>query len=254
MVDKPDMSDSKPDATAAKSADAEPVTRAELAELRELTTSLLQTVGTLRTEDARAREFRGLIEDVRAAARGIAVPAPRPLEKDREAGCGCGPCGCLSSDCCLFEIVMTHARATEMQLPTEPFDSNVLPFGEMEVRFFASIAGVGAVIPNLWSTLLLRKNVAKPGLWSPVGVRIGTVTVCKGKPQTTTIDVHGIEMDEGGAEELGLRSEYGSGSTSFVLDCCMSVPFVATVDVQLNTGGLAGGAVEAKFEARKICC
>ena len=81
MVDKPDMSDSKPDATAAKSADAEPVTRAELAELRELTTSLLQTVGTLRTEDARAREFRGLIEDVRAAAR----PSRRP-DRSRRTG------------------------------------------------------------------------------------------------------------------------------------------------------------------------
>ena len=39
-----------------------------------------------------------------------------------------------------------------------------------------------------------------------------------------------------------------------VLNCCMSEPFTCLVDVQLSEYGLGGGAIEVKFEAKKICC
>lgn len=238
---------------------AEGVSHEEMAELRELTSSLLQAVGAMQAQDARSQQFRSLAEDVRTAARTLAVAAPAargpvPGYEEQRDDCGCGPCSCLSSACCLFEIRLTHARVTEMQLPTEPFDSNVNPFAEMEVRLFASIGGIGAVIPNLWSTLLLRKNLMRPGLWSPVGIPIGTVSVCRGKSQIFTIDVQAVEVDDGGVEALGVRDEYGSGSEDMVLDCCVSMPIEKDVGVQLDNGGLGGGAIEAKFEARKICC
>jgi hypothetical protein len=244
---------------AARVSPAGPVSSEELAELRELTNSLLRAAGALQSEDVRTREFRGLVDDVRAAARTMTLAAPAASYVENpavggEEGCGCGPCECLSSSCCLFEVVMTHARATEMQLPTEPFDSNVLPLAEMEIRIFASIDRIGSVYPDLFSTFLLRKNIARPGAWKPIGRKIGTVAVCKGQSKSIVLEVEAAEIDEGGVEALGIRDEHGTGSATMVLNCCMTVPFTCLVDVQLTEYGLGGGAIEVKFEARKICC
>jgi hypothetical protein len=246
-------------AAAARVALAEPISPQEFSELRELTNSLLQAVATLQSQDGRTREFRGLIDDVRAATRTMALAPtgatalghPAPAESEE---CGCGPCECLSPACCLFEVMMTHARATEMQLPTEPFDSNVSPLAHMEMRVFASIDGIGIVHPDLGSTFDLRKNIAKPGAWKAIGRKIGTVAVCKGKSKAVEVVVEAAEIDEGGVESLGVRDEFGTGRATMVLNCCMSTPFTCIVDVQLTEYGLGGGAIEVKFEARKICC
>lgn len=241
----------------ARVAPAEPISPQEFSELRELTNSLLQAVATLQTQDGRTREFQGLIDDVRAATRTIALaPAGtaavvRPHDTGSEE-CGCGPCSCVSANCCLFEITMTHARVTEMQL--EPVDSNALPGPKMELKFFASIDGVGGVYPSLWGETPFRKNLGQPGLWQSTRLKVGTVMVCKGQPKTFAIDLDVVEVDDGGLEATAARDEHGSNSASMTLDCCLAVPLICTIDVELNHGGLGRGAIEAKFEARKICC
>lgn len=241
----------------ARTTAGEGVTHEELVELRELTNSLLQAAGTLQAQEARSQQFRSLIEDVRTAARSMAVagPAarmPSPAYTEQHGDCGCGPCACVSSNCCLFEITMTHARVTEMQL--EPVDANVLPNSNMELKFFASIDGVGGVYPSLWGSTPFRKNLGQPGLWAPTRLKVGTVTVCKGQPKTFVIDLDVVEVDDGGLEATAARDEHGSNSASMTLDCCLSMPLTLTIDVELNHGGLGRGSIEAKFEARKICC
>lgn len=263
------------------------VSAKDFADLQKLTQSLLQAVGAMQDQAARGTEMRSLVDDVRAAARTIAlspataaaapsvlgisaagnplteaVAAPAvnphlPAAADcgcgtKDQDCGCGPCGCVSASCCMFEIMMTHARVTEMQI--EPVDSNISPFAQMEMRFFASIDGVGSVVPNLWQTIPMRKDLGRPGIWDYVGRRIGTVTVCKGQSKIFAIDVEAVEVDDGGIEATAARDEYGVGSSDMVLDCCMSLPVTTVVDIQLNNGGLGGGAVECKFVAKKICC
>lgn len=245
-------------AAVARVAPAEPISPQEFSELRDLTNSLLQAVATLQAQDGRTREFRGLIDDVRAATRTMALaPAGAAAAHPAEHGsddCGCGPCECLSPACCLFEVTMTHARATEMQLPTEPFDMQLSPLAHMEMRVFASIDGIGIVHPDLGSTFDLRKNIARPGGWKAIGRKIGTVAVCRGVSKSVKVVVEAAEIDEGGVEALGVRDEFGTGSETMVLNCCMSTPFTCVVDVQLTEYGLGGGAIEVKFEARKICC
>lgn len=227
----------------------------EVAQLRELTETLLHAVGALQVQNQRTAVVSGLVEDVRAATRSMVLSAPLGApypHRDTTESCACGPCDCVSSDCCTFEIEMTHARAIEMQI--EPFDSNVNPFAEMEIRIFASIDGIGAIIPNMFSTINLRKNISKPGLWVQVKRRVGVVTVCKGKPKHLTIDVDAVEVDDGGVEALGVRDEHGSGSGTMVLDCCLPVPATTSIEVHLDHNGLGGGAIEVKLVATKISC
>lgn len=247
----------------------------EIAQLRELTEALIGAVNTLQTANQRDPTISDLIESVSAATRSMAehgaiqrTVAGRPSAPPQASGwvdeygraqgedCGCGPCGCLASDCCKFKIEITHARAIQMQLPTEILDSNLNPFGEMEIRFFASIDGVGAIYPNLFSTLGLRKNLFKPGMWVQISSKVGTVEVCKGKPKQIKVDVDALEADlsAGGTEIIGLRDEYGTASANLTLDCCTSVPATTTVEVHLDHNGLGGGAIELRITATKICC
>lgn len=247
-------------ATGGNAASADTVTNEELSELRILANSLLEAAGTLQAQRTQAAEFRGLIDDVRTATRTMALSSPgvavsgHPAEVPR-GECGCGPCECLSPACCLFEVVLTHARATEMQLLTEPFDSNVSPLAHMEIRMFAHIGGIGALVPpDFTDTLALRKNIAKPGGWKLINQKIGTVAVCRGQSKSLLVVVQAAEIDEVGIEAAGLRDELGTGTANLVLNCCMSEPFTCLVDVQLSEYGLGGGAIEVKFEAKKICC
>lgn len=245
----------------AKAAPPTNATTEDVAQLRELTTSLIHAVGAMKAENEQRGVINGLVDDVRAATRSMrlgevpaAHPVPIPGRTDVDCDCGCGPCDCVASTCCTYQIQVSHVRAIEMQLPLEPFDSNILPYAEMEIRMFVSIDGIGTVIPNLFSTLSLRKNIAKPGLWTQVNRSIGTVTVCKGGPTQFVVAVDAVEVDDGGVEALGIRDEYGSGAVTLSLDCCVSTPTTAFVEVHLDHNGLAGGAIELKLVATKICC
>lgn len=248
-----------PPATAAASA-------GEVAQLRELTEALIGAVNAMQAPVERDPEISSLIASVgavtrtmreRTAAMSSAGHAVSPIGVAEREDCDCGPCGCLSSDCCKFKVEVTHARAIEMQIPLELADSNVNPFGKMEIRFFASILGVGGVHPNSFSTIQLRKNLNKPGMWVTANCNIGTIEVCKGKPKYITVDVEAIEADVSAdllTETPMGRDEHGTGSVPMVLDCCTSVPVTATVEVHLDHNGLGGGAIELKIVATKVCC
>lgn len=237
----------------------------EIAQLRELTEALIGAVSTLQMSNQPMSSQRdpvltNLVDNVNAATRSLTNRSPVALANaygvDQRSNCDCGPCGCVSDDCCMFKIEITHARATAMQI--DPSDSNVLPpTGSMEIRFFASIDGIGAVIPNLFQFISLDKNLGQSGMWVKVLRSIGTVNVCKGKPKHITIEVDALEGDlsDGSvAEVLMLRDEQGTASVNMALDCCLSVPLTTTLEIILNNNGLGGGAIEVKIVATKVCC
>ncbi len=245
---------------------SEPVAEMQLAELRELTRSLMSAVQTMQTQSARGFELREAIGDVKAATRSmlaapIGLPYPSPTDGRKQdcncgegTNCGCGPCECVASSCCTFKIEMSELRITQMQTPLEFVDAAANPFAEMEMRLFPSINGIGPVIPNMYSTLPFRKPLLKPGHWYPINRYVGTVTVCKGTPKKVDLNLAAVEVDDGGVEATAARDEYGTANFSMVLDCCSSQPTTATVEVHLDYGGLGGGTFEARFVATRECC
>jgi hypothetical protein len=240
----------------AESVPASPSTEAheqQIAELRELTRSLMVSVQAMQGQNARNLELQDAIGDVKAATRAMLV-APaissgyaggHPAEQD----CGCSECDCISERCCAFDIVMTHVRVVDMQI--EPLDSNAF---DMEVRMFASINGIGTEIPDHFGHLTLHKLINKPGVWSQVNRTINTVYVCKGEPKTFTITLDVLEIEEGIAEQVSaLRDEYGTASQTMTLDCCCSTAPILSFEVHLTGGGQGGGTIEGKFTAVKKC-
>lgn len=225
----------------------------QIAELRELTRSLMGSVQAMQAQNARNLELQDAIGDVKAATRAMLVapvaspvyPTRQPVEQD----CGCSPCECISERCCAFDVIMTHVRVVDMQI--EPLDSNAF---DMEVRLFASINGLGAVIPDHFGHLTLHKLINKPGVWSQVNRLISTVYVCKGSPKTFTITLDVLEIEEGIAEQVtALRDEYGTASQTMTLDCCCSTAPVLSFEVHLTGGGQGDGTIEGKFTAVKKC-
>lgn len=251
-----DREDALPSDVSDPGAEAVPDADAQMAELRELARSLMSAVQAMQIQNTRGLELRAAIDDVKAATRAMLVAPARITDStvDIEDGCtGCGPCECISDRCCLFDIVMTHVRVIDMQF--EPGDTNLGLIGPMEVRMFASINGIGAVIPNMFSTLSLSKLINKPGVWCQVNQSIGRIEACKGQPKTITISVDAVEVEEGLVEQaVLLRDEYGTASVGIVMDCCCSVPSTVSVEINLTGGGQGGGAIEAKFSATRICC
>lgn len=225
----------------------------QIAELRELTRSLIVSVQSMQAQNARNLELQDAIGDVKAATRAMLVaPAGAPAYAGghpAEGGCGCSECDCISERCCAFDVVMTHVRVVDMQI--EALDSNAF---DMEVRMFASIDGIGTVIPDHFGHLTLHKLVNKPGVWSQVNRKINTVYVCKGTPKTFTITLDVLEIEEGVAEQVSaLRDEYGTASQTMTLDCCCGTAPVISFEVHLTGGGQGGGIIEGKFTAVKKC-
>ncbi len=249
----------------ANSKTLEPAADMQLAELRELTRSLMGAVQAMQAQSARGFELREAIGDVKAATRSmlatpLGLPLPDSTDSRRQGcnctggnDCGCGPCECVSSNCCTFKIEMTELRITQMQT-VEPVDSALNPFAEMELRLFPSINGIGPVIPNMYSTLPFRKPATRPGHWYPINRYVGTTTVCKGAPKKVDLNLAAVEVDDGGLEATAARDEYGTTNFSMMLDCCSSQPVTATVEVHLDYGGLGNGSFEARFTATRECC
>jgi hypothetical protein len=230
----------------------------QLGELRATLGTLVDAVGRMQAQTTRDAAFRGLTEDIRTSLATLHAPvaAPRAAEIPREGvkdDCGESPCGCVSSSCCCFDIVMTYVRVLAMQ-PLELVDSNANPWAEIEVKMFAHINGVGAVIPSMFSTLSLRKLVSDPGLKVTIGRTIGNVCLKKGRPKMITITVDAIEEDSGLAERAtGGRDEEGSSSGTMVLDCCCSTPPTLAFDIPFTSGGQGRGAIEVGFTAVRTC-
>lgn len=230
----------------------------QLNELKELTRSLMHSVQTMQEQSVRNAKFDDTMSDLKATARAMMINPnqPVPIATTQEKGCGCNeePCDCVSSNCCCFDIEMTYVRVLNMQTG-EAMDSNANPWGEMEVKMFAYLDnGIGAMIPNMFGTMNLRKLVNHPGIKVSVRKNIGTVCLANGKSKTITITVDAIEEDSGLAERAtGGRDEEGTSSTTMNLDCCCSSSLTATMDLSFTSGGQGGGALEIGFTAIKKC-
>lgn len=237
-------------------------------ELKELTRSLMGAVQAMQAQSARNAVFNESIKDVRSATRALlAAPVgiadrestavsttPQATGATAAGKCDCSPCDCVSEHCCTFEIIMTRVRVLHMQIPLEVLDSNVTPIGMMEVRMFASIAGIGAMIPDLFGYLSLHKLINHAGVWSQVNRSIGTVEVTKGKPKTVTVTVDAMEVETAAERATPLnRDEYGTGSGDVTLDCCCDTKTPLTIDVSFTGGGQGGGEISVQFVATKKC-
>lgn len=224
----------------------------QMSELRELTRSLLIASHTIQAQNSRNAAFQEAISDVKTATRAmmLAPAGTNPHEQIQvKEDCGCN--GCLDSECCEFEIRLTDVRVLAMQLLEIP-DSNIDPWSDLELKMFASMDGIGAIIPGMFSTLNIGKLANHIGLWTQINVLVGTVSVRKGQPLTKILRVDAIESDAGAIERaLGGRDEEGSGTGGIILDCCVSSPITCTFEIPFTSGGQGGGAIEVRFSATK---
>lgn len=223
-------------------------------ELKELTQSLMRSVQSMQEKSALNAKFDETLSDLKATARAMMINPVQsvPIPNTQEKGCGCNdePSNCVGNNCCCFDIKMTYVRVLNMQI--EPVDSNIQPWGEMEVKMFAYLDnGLGALIPNMFDSMKLKKLVDQPGIKVNVGVTIGTVCIPKNTTKMVTITVDALEEERGLAEQSAGRDEEGSNSTIMNLDCCCSSSITASMDLAFTAGGQGGGAIEIGFTAVK---
>lgn len=228
----------------------------QLNELKELTRSLMLSVQRMQEQSARNAKFDDTLSDLKATARAMMVNPNQPASNsiDREKGCGCNDddCNCTSSNCCCFDIKLAYVRVLNMQI--EPVDSNIQPWGEMEVKLFAYLDnGIGALIPNMFDSMKLKKLIDSPGIKVNVGAFIGTVCIPKGSTKIVSITVDGLEEERGLIEQSAGRDEEGSNTTIMNLDCCCNSSLTASMDLSFTGGGQGGGTIEIGFTATKKC-
>jgi hypothetical protein len=268
-------SPAEPGATASDARMAELDRRmAELAERLARTSGPSVEAGLIAQQNERIVELQRLVGQL--GDRVVAMQAPsadrdaagpgKPVGKGDccgdaagSAGCEChqGPCGCLSCDCCAFEVWMTHVRVDHMQ-PIEPDDTNLAPIDELEIWMFASIDplhnhGVCIPDPGPSSYLSLHKQLTDPyGPWVSVNRCIGEATVPKGASRVVPLTLTAVEREPNRLIP-GDRDEWGSASETLTLDCCRSTYPPITVPVHLNAWGQGGGAITAKFMVVRKC-
>jgi hypothetical protein len=241
-------------------------------ELQRLVGNLGERVAAVQAVNARDAQFTAAVQSVDAAAHAVqrslsttaASPAVGQLDtghrdipgEKTDHGCHDGPCGCVSCDCCTFEVWMTHVRVDHMQ-PIEPGDTNALPINELEVWMFASIDplhNIGVCIPDPGpsSYLPLHKQMNDPyGQWTSVNRCVGTATVRKGAPLVVPLTLTGVEREP---DRLPLdRDEWGAATENLTLDCCYSTYSPILIPVALTAWGQGGGAITGKFMVVKKC-
>lgn len=249
----------------------------ELAELDKLTRAakaLLDAVEASKIQTRRAERYEQVLQSLDSAAKAIAVAASTPgpvatggsaIEERDCIDCDEGsPCGCISTGCCCFEIVLDKVRAIQPQL--EPADSGdiVLPptINALECQIFASVNNVGILVPSLSTTMDLRVGSVlfggKPGLWSSIDRVINRVCIKKGSTLTVEVMFEGAERDEGIERLIGWKDEFGYASGFITLDCCMPKIYPAMpTDLTFDHGGTGGGVpgmISLAFYARRVCC
>jgi len=230
----------------------------ELGQLREAVLSLIKTAQAVKVQDPRESAVDDVLTDVKAATRALIVAGTAGVAAQDEQKCDCLPCYCVSERCCAFDIKLTYLRILDMQHAVDSLtmDSAIAPWGHMEVRLFASIGGgIGALIPDAFTWLSLRKGPSQPtGLWIPIHRVIGTVQVPKNATVTTMIELFGIELEVGLELAVPLnRPEEGSGRGIISLNCCVCEILGPTIEVEFTHGGTGGGKLEAQFTARRVC-
>lgn len=239
----------------------------EIADLKELARTLLASAQMMHEQQARQSSLRETIEDVKAdvkaAARAMLTPAAKVVNtntNERDC-CGDQPCGCVSKECCCFEIVLAKVRAAKPQI--EPPDVGDIPMpptiNALEVQLYVTAGDpeAGFVFPGLASTLDLRANglPGGPGPWVGIERVINRVFVKKGTALTTQVNVEVREHDEGVERPAAFKDEIGEASGTITLDCCMAKIYPPTpIDVYLDHGGEGGGMVQLAFYARRVCC
>jgi hypothetical protein len=108
----------------------------QILELKELTRSLMQAVQSVQSQNARNLLFQEALSEIKATSNALLL-APTIVDhkkgkrEEKQDPCG-SPCNCTSTDCCTYDILLTHIRVLNMQI--EPIDSNM---DTIEVRLFA---------------------------------------------------------------------------------------------------------------------
>jgi hypothetical protein len=247
--------------------------REEIAEVRELARTLMTAVQEARAQAARADSVRGALEDVKADVRAashaimaapqsmaaVNTPATGHFENQAQEG-GCGPCQCVSSGCCAFEIVLDRVRVAQAQNLLEFFDAGSignLIRQTMEVQVYFTANGVGVVWPSLAGTVKMEPFLIPPGpsLWHNAGQVANTVYVPKGSTVVVKVDAEVKESDDDGLLEHLLQGadDYGQAGGMITLDCCMEKIYPpGPLDVHL--AGPAGGMIQMTYYARRVCC
>lgn len=237
-------------------------------ELQRLVGNLGERVAAVQAVHSRDAQFNAAVQSVDAAAMAVQRSMAAPVAASVDTGvrglpgvkddCGChdGACGCVSCDCCTFEVWMSHVRVDHMQL--EPDDTNALPMNELEIWMFSSIDPVhnfGVCIPDPGpaSYLPLHKQITDPyGPWVSVNRCVGTATVKKGVPLIVPLTLTAVEREPNRLLP-GDRDEWGSGTETLTLDCCYSNYSPIMIPVPLTAWGQGGGAITGKFMVVRKC-
>lgn len=233
-----------------------PSTESQLRDLQALAQSLLLSVEAMRATAAHNTAIQDAVGDIRTATKAmLASPAPTrtaagtPAQKP-DCGCDspdCLPCECVSSKCCTFEVELTHVRVVQMQI--EPADTAAST--GMEVRLFAAIDNIGAIIPYAHGYLTLHKLINQQGIWAPIYARVGPVSVRKGSTKAVVVTVDALELEDN--EPLALRDEYGHGEGTLLLNCCSDAPVSTSFEIHFTGGGQGGGIIEVRITATRKC-
>jgi hypothetical protein len=247
--------------------------REEISEVKELARTLMSAVQEARAQAARADSVRGALEDVKAdvraasqaimsAPQGLSAPLSRvpaaAAHYDNQADAGCGPCECVSSACCCFDIMLWQVRGTRGQI--EPLDSGeVGPLSfPLEVQMYFSVDGIGFLWPSLGSTVDLKVDtfpIQKPGPWVELRRPVNRICLPKGSSLTKTLRVSAREEDAMAERLLGFKDEFGEAWGSITLDCCLKTIYPPqTITVELDSLGNGGGQIEVAYYAERVCC
>lgn len=241
--------------------------RQELSEVRELARSLYATTQEVKAQSSRNELMRNAMQDVkadvRAASMAMQAPAgypvgavdPRGVEMER-----CGPCECVSSDCCCFDIKVWQVRATSAQTELGDTGELTLPIptsNPLEVQMYFTVDGLGLLWPGIGSTtdLPVEGGLSPgPGPWLEIDKTVAHVCFRKGTTLTKVFRAWCREHDAGIERPVAFKDEYGEGMGSITLDCCMETIYPPMpIDIQLNMGGRGGGSVQVAFYAKRTC-
>jgi hypothetical protein len=171
----------------------------------------------------------------------------------------CGKETCVSPACCEMEFVFKRVRMTSGQTGTDAVYDSETTTGlagaklGMEMLFYASLEGVGIIVPNqIWGAMRISKRKKRPGVWYEIDRVINRVSVPCGTTKTYPYVLQAIEKEIGLAENAaGGMDEFGLVEGEVRLSCSCD-PVYVTVPIPLDGGGAGGGELEVIFEIRRV--